>query len=61
MKEFIPEVEEATRITFIFDSDKFYDENDNVIKGTLRIADSCFFKIFDREWLSAIGGRLSAA
>lgn len=51
MKEFIPEVEEATRITFIFDSDKFYDENDNVIKGTLRIADSCFFKIFDREWL----------
>lgn len=52
MKEFIPEVEEATRITFIFDSDKFYDENDNVIKGTLRIADSCFFKIFDREWLA---------
>ena len=52
MKEFIPEVEEATRTTFIFDSDKFYDENDNVIKGTLRIADSCFFKIFDREWLA---------
>lgn len=51
MKEFIPEVEEATRTTFIFDSDKFYDENDNLIKGNLRIADSCFFKIFDREWL----------
>lgn len=52
MKEFIPQVEEATRTTSVFDSDKFYDENNNIIKGDMMLADSCFFKIFNREWLS---------
>jgi putative ABC transport system permease protein len=52
MKEFIPEVVEATRLTGLFDSDKFYDEENNVIDGSLYAADSCFFKIFNREWLA---------
>lgn len=51
-KQYIPEVTEATRITALFDSDKFYDEQSNVVSGTFIIADSSFFKVFDRPFLA---------
>ena len=50
-KTYIPGVEEATRLTGLFDSNKFYDENNNLIKGDCFLADSCFFKIFNRPIL----------
>lgn len=50
-KTYIPGVEEATRITVLFDSKKFYDENHNLITGESFLADSCFFKIFNRPIL----------
>lgn len=50
-KENIPGVEEATRITGLFNSEKFYDENHNAITGKSIIADTCFFKIFNRPIL----------
>lgn len=50
-KTHVPGVEEATRSTFLFDSRKFYDENRNLITGASLLADSCFFKIFNRPIL----------
>lgn len=49
----IPEVEEATRYTGVFDSDSFYEEDgDSAISGHLVSADTCFFKVFPREILT---------
>ena len=51
-KQYVPGVETATRTTFIWNSDRFLDEEKNVIKGSVIIADTCFFDVFDTEILS---------
>ena len=50
-KQYVPGVETATRTTFIWDSDRFIDEDKNIINGSIIIADSCFFDVFDTEIL----------
>lgn len=53
-KNDVPGVSEATRFTHLFESDRYFDEEKNMIvaeKGFL-LADSCFFKIFERKFLS---------
>ena len=54
-KQYVPGVETATRTTFIWDSDRFIDEDKNIINGSIIIADTCFFDVFDTEIL--IGAR----
>ena len=51
-KEHVPGVEVATRWTFIFNSDKFIDEQKNVINGACIVADTSFFDIFNTKILS---------
>ncbi len=51
-KEYIPGVEYATRMTPIWNSDKFSDENKNIISGSLIAADTSFFDVFDTEILT---------
>ena len=51
-KDHIPGVDIATRYTFIFNSDRFTDEEKNTIKGSLILADTCFFDVFDTEILA---------
>ena len=51
-KEHVPGIETATRWTFIFNSDKFIDEQKNVITGECIVADTCFFDVFDTEILA---------
>ena len=51
-REYVPGVKTATRWTFIFNSDRFTDEEKNVIKGEAIVADSCFFDVFDTEILA---------
>ncbi len=51
-KEHVPGVEVATRWTFIFNSDKFIDEQKNVISGECIVADTSFFDVFNTEILS---------
>ena len=46
-KEHVPGVEVATRWTFLVNSDKFIDEQKNVITGECIAADTCFFDVFD--------------
>ena len=48
----VPGVESATRTTFYFGSNRYMDENGHVITGNLCLADSCFFKVFDRPILA---------
>ena len=48
----VPGVEEATRTTFYFSQDRYLDAEGNVITGNFRLADSCFFKVFDRPILA---------
>ena len=48
----VPGVEYGTRTTFFFDRDIYLDENDNKLQGRLVLADSCFFKVFDRPVLA---------
>lgn len=48
----VPGVEEATRYTFYYSSKRFVDEDNNVISGRMVLADSCFFKVFDRPILA---------
>ncbi|MBO5310553.1 MAG: hypothetical protein J6A91_00700, partial [Bacteroidales bacterium] len=45
-KEHVPGVEVATRWTFLVNSDKFIDEQKNVITGECIAADTCFFDVF---------------
>ncbi len=47
----VPGVDVATRYTFLFNSDKFMDEDRNVIKGSIISADTSFFDVFDTEIL----------
>ena len=51
-RQYVPGVETATRWTFIFNSDRFTDEDKNVIEGETIVVDSCFFDVFDTEILA---------
>lgn len=51
-KKYVPGVESATRTTFLFDSNKFYTESKELVTGSLVIADTAFFDVFDREILA---------
>ena len=51
-KEHVPGIETATRWTFIFNSDKFIDEQKNIITGECIVADTCFFDVFNTEILA---------
>ena len=48
----VPGVEEATRYTFHYRGNRYLDEENNVVTGSLVFADSCFFKVFDRPILA---------
>ena len=48
----VPGVEEATRTTFYFSNDHYVDADGNVITANFALADSCFFKVFDRPILA---------
>ncbi len=50
----VPGVLQATRYTFPFSSGQYYDAEKNVIEADAPIlaADTCFFKIFNREFLT---------
>jgi len=48
----VPGVEEATRTTYLFNTDKFLDEDGNKCVVNAVLADSCFFKVFDRPALA---------
>lgn len=48
----VPGVEEATRYTFYYSSERFVDEDNNIISGRMILADSCFFNVFDRPILA---------
>jgi len=54
MKEHYPEVEEATRITFFESSASLIDSEtgERYNAWSVKMADSCYFKIFDRECLA---------
>lgn len=51
-KQYVPGVESATRTTFIWKSDKFIDEDKNVITGECMVADTSFFNVFDTRILA---------
>ena len=52
IRQYVPGVESATRTTFIWNSDKFIDEDKRGITGSVIVADSCFFDIFSTEILA---------
>ena len=47
----VPGVEVGTRITGLFNGDTYIDEQGNKLKAELVLADTCFFKVFDRPIL----------
>ncbi|MBO5819746.1 MAG: ABC transporter permease [Bacteroidales bacterium] len=51
-RSYVPGVETATRWTYIWNSDKFIDEEKNVLEGSVIVADTCFFDVFDTEILA---------
>lgn len=53
-RQYVPGVEEATRITGIFDSNKYYTEDRQTIAsdGSIVCADTSFFRIFNRKILA---------
>ncbi|MCR8893728.1 ABC transporter permease [Bacteroides sp. ET336] len=51
-KKYVPGVESATRTTFLFESNKFYTEDKALVTGTLVLADTAFFDVFDRKILA---------
>ena len=44
----VPGVEAGTRVTFFFNGNTYLDENGNKLTAELVLADTCFFKVFDR-------------
>lgn len=50
-KQYVPGVEAATRFTRIYDDPRFITEDQNIIEGGFVIADTSFFKVFDRPIL----------
>ena len=51
-RQYVPGVEYATRTTFLVDSERFKDEEGNVVSGQLILADSSYFDVFPAEILS---------
>ena len=51
-KKYVPGVESATRTTFLFSSNKFYTEEKSLVTGELVLADTSFFKVFNRDILT---------
>ena len=51
-RQYVPGVEFATRTTFFVESDRFKDEDGNVISGGLIVADTSFFDVFPAEILA---------
>ena len=51
-KEYVPGVETATRCGFVWNSDRFIDEQKNIVSGSVVAADTCFFDVFDTEILA---------
>ena len=47
----VPGVEVGTRITGLFNGDTYIDEHGNKLTAELVLADTCFFKVFDRPIL----------
>lgn len=50
-KQYVPGIDAATRTTFIYNSARFIDENNNAIEAGLVAADTSFFEVFDTEIL----------
>lgn len=48
----VPGVEAGTRTTGLFDNDNYIDEEGRKVSGSLAIADTNFFKVFDRPILA---------
>ena len=48
----VPGVEAGTRVTFFFNGNTYLDENGNKLTAELVLADTCFFKVFDRPILA---------
>lgn len=48
-KEHVPGVETATRWGYVWNSDRFFDEDKNIVEGSVISADTCFFDVFDTE------------
>lgn len=51
-RQYVPGVEFATRTTFFVESDRFKDEDGNVISGGLIVADTSYFDVFQTEILA---------
>lgn len=51
-RQYVPGVEFATRTTFLVESDRFKDEERNVITGDLILADTSYFDVFPAKILA---------
>ena len=51
-KQYVPGVKSATRMTFIVDSERFTDEQGNILSGKMIIADSSWFDVFPTRILA---------
>lgn len=51
-RQYVPGVEFATRTTFLVESDRFKDEDRNVITGDLILADTSYFDVFPARILA---------
>lgn len=51
-RQYVPGVDFATRTTFFVESDRFKDEDGNVISGGLIVADTSYFDVFQTEILA---------
>jgi len=48
-REYVPGVETATRWRYIWNSERFLDEDRNTVNGSAIVADTNFFDVFDTE------------
>lgn len=51
-RQYVPGVEYATRTTFIAESNRFSDEDGNIITGEIILADTSYFDVFPAEILA---------
>ena len=51
-RQYVPGVDAATRTTFMVESDRFKDEDGNVITGKLILADTSYFDVFPADILA---------
>ena len=56
----VPGVIEATRVTSLLDNPHYFDEEGHLLNGSMVLADSCFFRIFDRPALAGDPGAVLA-